>query len=274
MHTSDCQPAEKTFRKRTGAPARRTAGWNRLRAFTIVELLVVIFIIAILVSLLLPALSEAKARAKRVACMSNLRQVGVAMAIYVGDHEYYPLEQERIGSPTAPCWYQTLHPYSSGSYNVWNCPANEPFFRWSDDPLVQSQSYMRRGFSYGYNYAGGGRWSDRILGLGGKPNPLTRTMEAMPESKVLVPSEMIAVGDTVSDFLWDGVLSPMDNRPEWPAGTPLNVGPSKRHSRGANLVFCDGHVEYDKQSNWMRKAESVRRRWNIDHEPHRETWNW
>jgi prepilin-type processing-associated H-X9-DG protein len=84
---------------------------------------------------------------------------------------------------------------------------------------------------------------------------------------------MIAIGDYPGDDSPTFVVAGGDAADGDLAFDDAQDYVADRHGGGGNVVFCDTHVEYGKQTNWMRPTDSARSRWNNDHQAHPETWH-
>ncbi len=204
----------------------RLRSWAR-RAFTLVELLVVIAIIAILAALLLPALSMGRGQAQSAACKNHLRQIGLAMTMYVSDYGRYPPLTEK-GSPQN-C-FDKFYPYYSLHWTnlAWNCPTYL-----ANNGRVYSFGTNGLGFaSYSYNWIGTANPS-QSLGLG------FRTIFTR-EPEVAAPSQMYAVADTRPFAESNGIEGTIKMEAYRFPGNMLETSPP--HEQAYNVLFCDTHV--------------------------------
>ncbi|MCC6233540.1 MAG: DUF1559 domain-containing protein [Verrucomicrobiales bacterium] len=248
------------------------------RAFTLIELLVVIAILAILASLLLPALGRAKGAALSTDCRNNLRTLALATQMYLGDFNAYPPTAgmgimgfgEQYGWLMEDDWKMTLVPFigvrddrfadRADTMRVLRCPQ-----------VVANADGKRGQGQYALNASGTTKFKDPAnLGLGGYADGSGGRIVPTPESRVVSPASLIAVGDiqpglTMGSMFWTS--GHFDVASSDPA-----LWPGTSHHGAANLTFADGHVESARQTNWIAATDTARRRWNNDHEPHPETW--
>ena len=228
------------------------------RAFTLIELLVVVAIIALLVSILVPALSQARESANKTLCATNLHGLALANCLYAGDHDgffvpgasdmdwfspglfrwhgYRPTVNDPFDPSKGP-----LSPYFQDG-KMKQCPSFQGFVQ------EGSSAFESGGGGYGYNndYVGSRtRW-------GGDITTGARTTDIHGLSNVIMFADAAMARADDGDYLIEySFLQPpywvwdQQVKKEWGLATPTT---HFRHRGEANIAWCDGHVDAQEMS--------------------------
>jgi prepilin-type N-terminal cleavage/methylation domain-containing protein/prepilin-type processing-associated H-X9-DG protein len=210
-------------------------------AFTLIELLVVIAIISILASILFPVFARARENARKAACMSNLKQIGVGVMMYAQDYD----ETYISGQTSSPIlyWYDLLQPYTK-SRQIFVCPT-----------AGEIKNYAGGHFSGGYALNIGGTNAQNGFGiefdymtpnstyvkLSTVQEPATTIMITDPGSNGYASTDFYAIGYAELSYipvLHGGQVGPFGTIA--PGGDVVPVAPGG----GGNYLFADGHVKF------------------------------
>jgi prepilin-type N-terminal cleavage/methylation domain-containing protein/prepilin-type processing-associated H-X9-DG protein len=216
-------------------------------AFTLIELLVVIAIIAILAAILFPVFAQAKEAAKKTACLSNNKQIGIGLYLYLNDNDdtlpmaNYPSSPSNVpsafsylsggaGGFVAQNWADIIQPYTK-NYNLFKCPDD------SSGLLVNgSVTVPGNPLSYALNYY----FFRNLSGFFG-------SVSGGSLSAVTAPSGRLFVVESASSISQE-LVSP---RPTRAVGL-------YRHSKGSNYVYADTHAKYHlTPGSWAQIPDST-----------------
>jgi prepilin-type processing-associated H-X9-DG protein/prepilin-type N-terminal cleavage/methylation domain-containing protein len=232
--------------------SRPPASGSRFTAFTLIELLVVVAVIAILSAMLLPVLGKGKLSAQRAACESNVRQLGYATEMYLGDNaNQFFRRREPLATADEQWWFGWLQgTYIPEGHRGFDLSTGFlfPYLHGSDarlcpSPVWDSPQFKPKGTNVIFSYGGNG-----YLFVGPTQKPVNA-------NKVSRPADTVLFADAAQVNIFQAPASPANPMFEEFYYLDLQTNYANfnnqpnghfRHSQKANVTFADGHVDLER----------------------------